>query len=79
MDKPTPTVSSHTCHDAAKSPQDYGLVRIEAIRATLVGLAVIGAIALGFRYPDQYAQAASVTLSAVAGGYFGIAQARLRE
>lgn len=70
QDQPTHLV------DYNKPPQDYGLVRIEAIRATLVGVAVIGAIALGFRYPDQYAQAASVTLSAVAGGYFGIAQAR---
>lgn len=55
---------------------NYGLVRIEAIRAGLVGLAIAGAIYLGVTFPNQYAQAVSVTLSAVTGGYFGLAQQR---
>lgn len=71
-----PATNEQVAVKHTEAQPNYGLVRIEAIRAALVGIAIAGAIFLGIRYPEHYAQAVSVTLSAVTGGYFGLAQQR---
>lgn len=51
----------------------------ETFRATIALTAVVGAILLGSYNPQQYGQAATVTLSSAVAGYFGLATNRKED
>lgn len=54
-------------------------VRVELARSVIAVIAITGVLFLGYTYPKEYSQVASLAVGTVLGGYYGVSVSQKSE